>query len=152
VFGRAMHLVVLVASACSSNGPSPGGRVEIVEAPASGDLAAYVVSELARGSRDHVPVLVYVGATWCEPCRQLHAAATSGSLDGSLGPLRLLELDLDRDESRLEAAGYHSDFVPLIARPGPDGHASGVQTDGVKQGRDYVEQLTPRIRGLIDRP
>jgi thiol-disulfide isomerase/thioredoxin len=96
-----------------------------------------------------VPVLVYVGATWCEPCRDFHQAATAGSLDAALGPLRFLEFDLDRDGERLATAGYRSELVPLFARPAPNGTASGAQTDGVKKGGDYVEQLTPRIHALV---
>lgn len=96
-------------------------------------------------------MLVYVGATWCAPCREFHAAVQQRKLDAELGPLRLLELDLDRDGVYLEAAGYRSELVPLFARPGPDGRASGRQFDGVKQGAPYVEQLVPKVRALLDR-
>lgn len=124
------------------------GHVEILEAPATGDVAPYVAGELAIAARDKLQLLVYVGATWCEPCREFHAAAERGELDAQLGALRLLEFDLDRDGERLEAAGYKSPLVPLFARPGPDGRASGQQTDGVKKGGGYVEQLVPRVKAL----
>jgi hypothetical protein len=39
--------------------------------------------------------------------------------------------------------------VPLFARPLADGRASGTQTDGVRKGGKYVEQLTPRIKALF---
>ncbi len=138
-------MVLLLAFACSSQSAA-SGRVEIVEAPATGDLAAWVRGEVARGT----PVLVYVAATWCEPCRDFHAAAQAGRLDAALGPLRLLEFDLDRDGSYLTGAGYTSQLVPLFARPGADGKATGKQIEGVSKGTDYVEQLTPRIRALLD--
>ncbi|NVB78497.1 MAG: thioredoxin [Kofleriaceae bacterium] len=128
--------------------PALTGHVEIVKAPESGDVASYVKGELDIGARDKLPVLVYVGATWCEPCRDFHAAAEAGTLDPQLGALRLLEFDLDRDGDRLEAAGYKSPLVPLFAKPGPDGRASGQQTDGVRKGGQYVEQLVPRVRAL----
>lgn len=147
-------IAILLAGACSTSSPSRGapGKVELVASPASGDLVAYVTSEVRRGDQDRVPVLVYVGATWCEPCREFHAAAMSGKLDAVLGPLRLLEFDLDRDGTRLAAAGYRSELVPLFARPRSDGSASGSQTDGVKKGHGYVDQLTPRIRALVAAP
>lgn len=136
--------------ACGKGEPDrPAGRIELVDAPATGGLAAYVAQEVARGARDRVPVLVYVGATWCEPCQAFHAAAEAGSLDAPLGPLRFLVFDLDRDAERLGAAGYRSDLVPLFARANPDGRASGAQTDGVQKGGGYVEQLTPRIQALV---
>ena len=144
---RALVLVFVVA--CSKTAPS--SRVELVEAAPTGDAAAYIAGELARGQREGVPVLVYVGATWCEPCRDFHAAAAAGTLDAQLAPIRFLEFDLDRDGERLAAAGYRSALVPLFARPAADGRASGEQTDGVQQGGGYVEQLTPRIRALVQR-
>lgn len=147
------HLALLAIAACSSAPseapPRPGGKVEILAAPATGDLATYVAGEVKRGEVDRVPVLVYVGASWCEPCRDLHAAAVAGALDAALGPLRLLEFDLDRDGSYLEGAGYKSALVPLIARPRADGRASGRQLDGVRKGEDYVAQLTRGIQTLL---
>lgn len=137
----------LAACGSSSTPPAPAGHVELVPAAATGDAAAYIAGEVARG----VPVLVYVGATWCEPCRDFHAAAAAGTLDAELAPLRFLEFDLDRDGDRLAAAGYRSELVPLFARPAADGRASGVQTDGVQKGGRYVEQLVPRIRALAAR-
>jgi hypothetical protein len=128
--------------------PPITGHVEIIEAPASGDVAPYVAHELELAARDQVPVLVYVGATWCEPCRDFHAAAERGELDAQLGAVRLLEFDLDRDGDRLEAAGYKSPLVPLFAKPAADGRASGQQTDGVRKGGQYVEQLVPRVKAL----
>lgn len=150
-----MRCLLLLVAACESasppaSAPPTTGRVELVAAPANGDLATYVAGEIGRGARDHVPVLVYVGATWCKPCREFHAAAEAGRLDAALGPLRLLEFDLDRDDVYLKAAGYTSTLVPLFARAGADGKAIGKQIEGVKQGRDYVEQLTPRVRSLIE--
>lgn len=144
-------VLMFAIAACSRSTPAPAGRVEILAAPATGGAAAYIAGELARGGRDGVPVLVYVGATWCEPCRDFHAAATAGTLDAALGPIRFLEFDLDRDAERLASAGYESDLVPLFAKPGADGSASGAQTDGVRKGGNYVEQLTPRIRALVTR-
>ncbi|MDX2086962.1 MAG: hypothetical protein SFX73_03880 [Kofleriaceae bacterium] len=127
------------------------GNVEIVPAPAAGGIQELIAQEVARGERDQVPVVVYVGATWCAPCRDFHAAAEAGTLDAALGPMRFLEFDLDRDGDQLRAAGYQSKLVPLFARPLADGRASGTQTDGVRSGGQYVEQLTPRIRELFAR-
>lgn len=147
---------LIVLAACSSSAPSEppvevraGGKVEIVEAPVNGDLASYVAGEVKRGEAEHVPVLVYVGAEWCKPCKELHAAATAGKLDATLGPLRLIEFDLDRDGTYLEGAGYRSELVPLIAKPAADGKASGKQIAGVKTGQSYVDQLTRGIQGLL---
>jgi thiol-disulfide isomerase/thioredoxin len=142
-------LVVLALATCSRG--SSSSRVEILAAPGAGSAQTFIAAEVARGDRDGVPVLVYVGAPWCEPCRDFHDAANAGALDAALAPIRFLEFDLDRDGARLAAAGYTSPMVPLFARPAPDGTASGAQTDGVRTGGKYVEQLTPRIRALVQR-
>ena len=146
-------LALLALVACNEQAPvtppATGGRVVLVAAPAAGELTEYVAQEIARGSREQVPIVVYVGATWCEPCRDFHAAVERGALDAALGPMRFLEFDLDRDGARLKAAGYTSDLVPLFARPLADGRASGTQTDGVRAGGRYVDQLTPRIKALF---
>lgn len=147
-----MRLALVALVACSSAEPPPprpGGKVEIVATPASGDLAAYVAGEVKRGEADRVPVLVYVGAEWCEPCRKLHEAAKAGKLDATLGPLRLLEFDADRDGAWLEGAGYKSQLVPLIAKPKADGTSSGVKIEGVKTGQSYLDQLTRGIATLV---
>ena len=130
----------------------PTGKVELIEAPVDGDIATFIAGEVARGALDHVPVLVYVGATWCKPCHVFHAAAEAGTLDRVLGALRFLEFDLDRDGRDLAAAGYTSEYVPLFARPRADGHASRQQTAGVATKGDYLEQLGPRLRQLVVSP
>ncbi len=149
---RSVLALVLVLGCSPASEPvhAPRGKVELVAAPPKGDLATLVAGEVARAKQTGKHVIVYVGADWCEPCHKFHAAATAGELDAELGDLRFIELDLDRDEARLAAAGYHSSFVPLFAVPRDDGRASGTQTDGVaKAGGGAVEQLVPRIRALV---
>ena len=128
---------------------STGPRVRFDHA-ADGPLAPIVRSfaERARGE-GRVP-LVYVGATWCEPCRYFHAAAERGELDSVLPPLALLELDLDRDSARIDEAGYHSQMIPLFAVPGLDGRGTGQQIEGSIHGPGSPAQITPRLRALLD--
>lgn len=118
--------------------PAPrGGRVaEVVEAERSG----------AAGAR----LVVYVGASWCEPCVAFHDALVAGQLDADLAGVRFLEFDLDRDRARLEADGYSSRYVPLFALPGPDGRASGAQIEGGTKGPGAARQLVQRLRPLLD--
>ncbi|MBS1117908.1 MAG: hypothetical protein H6Q90_136 [Deltaproteobacteria bacterium] len=148
---RNVVLAMFVVGCSGSSEPAPPrGKLELNLAPRTGDLSAFIAGEVAHAKQTGKHVVVYVGADWCEPCRKFHEAARSGQLDAELGDLRLVELDLDRDQARLEAAGYQSVFVPLFAVPREDGHASGTQTDGVrKSAGGMVEQLVPRIRALI---
>lgn len=138
--------VMLLAAACGT--PTPRG-LQMVEAPAGGEVAPLVTRELARAHKEGRQLLVYVGATWCEPCRRFHAAAAAGKLNAAFPTLRLLEFDLDRDGARLERAGYRSQFIPLFALPRADGRSSGRQIEGSIKGDGAVAQIAPRLRALL---
>ncbi|MDB4968217.1 MAG: hypothetical protein JWN44_3906 [Myxococcales bacterium] len=117
-------------------------------APA-GEAAAVVVTEAAKAKREGRQLLVYVGATWCEPCQRFHQAAAAHKLDADFPSLRLLEFDTDRDGERLAAAGYVSQLIPLFARPRDDGRASGRQIEGSVKGDGAVGEIVPRLRALL---
>jgi thiol-disulfide isomerase/thioredoxin len=104
------------------------------------------LSEAIGGKRR---VVVYVGASWCEPCQRFHQAAARGELDATFPDLTLLEFDLDRDRERLGLAGYAPKFVPLFALPGLDGAASGKQVEGGIKGEGAVAFMAPRLKTLL---
>lgn len=117
----------------------------LVPAPRGGRVAEAVEAE--RGTSG--PLVVYVGATWCEPCVAFHEALLAGQFDADLAGVRFLEFDLDRDRARLAADGYSGRYVPLFALPGPDGRASGAQIEGGTKGPDAARQLVQRLRPLL---
>ena len=135
----------------ASTGVGPR-RLELVDAPRATDAAAAIALELASAARDNRHLVVYVGATWCEPCRYFHDAAVAGQLDEQLGDVRLVAFDLDRDGAALAAAGYTSEMIPLFAIPRSDGRASGDQIAGSIKGPGAVQQISPRLRALVDGP
>ena len=94
-------------------------------------------------------LVVYVGAAWCEPCVAFHDALARGDLAGRLDGAVFLEFDLDRDQSRLAAAGYTSRLVPLFALPDAAGRASGAQIEGGVKGAGAVENLVGRLGPLL---
>lgn len=122
--------------------------VRIVHAGA-GDVAKVVGDERERAKADGRDLVVYVGATWCEPCKHFHRAAQAGELDGEFPNLTLLEFDLDADRDRLDAAGYASQFIPLFAMPGPDGRASNRKFEGSVKGGGAVANIAPRLHTLL---
>jgi thiol-disulfide isomerase/thioredoxin len=151
--------MLLAVAACQGAPPAaqkeksaPAGPVEIEPAPAAGEVAPAVAARLSATRTRGRTLLVYVGATWCEPCQRLHEAARSGALDALFPGLTLLEFDLDRDGDRLEQAGYQSKYVPLLVRPLADGRASEARTEGVKSGSDAIADLTPRLQALLAAP
>jgi thiol-disulfide isomerase/thioredoxin len=129
---------------------APAGRVEILAAPPGDSIAALVRGETERARAAGRELLVYVGASWCEPCQRFHDAATAGELDAAFPGLRLLEFDLDRDREGLDAAGYRSKMIPLFAVPRADGTSSGAQIEGSIKGAGAVGEIAPRLRALLD--
>ncbi|MEZ4444274.1 MAG: thioredoxin [Polyangiaceae bacterium] len=138
--------------ASATAAPARGPVIEFVPAPEGEPLAAIVAREAPRAEADSRTLLIYVGAPWCEPCTRFHEAATAGKLDGELPRLRLIELDRDRDEARLEEAGCISKLIPLFARATPEGrcdperqHMGGVKGDGA------VPFVTSHLKRLLAR-
>jgi hypothetical protein len=123
--------------------------VDIVAAPPDGEVSDIVQRELTRAKADGHRVLVYVGASWCEPCQRFHEAAKAGQVDALFPGLRLVEFDLDQDRERLQRAGYASKMIPLFALPRLDGRASGEQIEGSIKGPGAVEQIAPRLKSLL---
>lgn len=130
-------------------GEAPAGRVRILDAPATGDVRGAVRQTLSQAAGGKRRVVVYVGATWCEPCQRFHKSAAAGELDATFPDLTLLEFDLDRDRERLSAAGYTSKYIPLFALPAPDGSASGKQVEGGIKGEGAVAYMAPRLKALL---
>src|SRR4051812_35497521 len=153
VFAVGSMLVGLVGCGTPTppaKGGAAGRGVQIAAAAHDGEAAAVVAGELQKAKRDGRQLLVYVGATWCEPCRQFHRAAQEGKLDASLPTLRLLEFDADRDNERLAVAGYFSRYIPLFALPNGDGRASGKQIEGATKGTDPAAVLVPQLKTLLN--
>jgi len=127
--------------------PGAGRGLRFILPPAGAEVASAVVSERTRSPGR--AVLVYAGATWCEPCQRFHEAAGRGELDSDLPNVTLIELDADRDRDRLRAAGYAPAYIPMFALPGPDGRASGKQIEGSVKGGEAVREITPRLKQLL---
>lgn len=147
-----MFLVVALAGCQRGGAPPPEGALELIEAPPTGDVAAYIAPQIPRARADHKTLVVYVGASWCEPCRHFHDAAAAHQLDDQFGDLRLIMFDADRDGDALGAAGYHSPMIPLFALPNPDGRASGKQFGGSIKGDGAVAQIAPNLHALVGHP
>lgn len=125
-----------------------GARVQFVHAP-DGDVAELVKMQRAAADRTKRAFLVYVGASWCEPCQRFHEAAGKGELDADLPPVTLLEFDADKDVPRLRAAGYSSTYIPLFAVPGADGRGSGRFIEGGIKGANAAREIAPRLKNLL---
>ena len=136
-----------MVAACSK----PPQHAQWLAASANGDVAAAVARQRAESARSGRSALVYVGASWCEPCTRFHDAAARGALDAVFGDVDVLAFDADRDRARLDAAGYTSQLIPLLAVPNVDGTASAQRMEGSIKGEGAVAEMTPRLRALLGR-
>jgi hypothetical protein len=137
-------------SVIASAAPRPP-EAALIRGPSAGaEIAPFIAAELARAYEQHVRLLVYVGAKWCEPCRHFHDALLAGELAGALPALRFIEFDYDSDEPALRRGGYVSKLIPLFTLPNPDGSASVRHIEGSIKGPDAVLQnLLPRLQALL---
>ncbi len=146
----ALSVCVALAGCTKAASPldDPHATVRFVTAE-MGDVAPMVVRHLGRAKTENRRVMVYVGATWCEPCRAFHEAVERGELTGKLGALDLVSFDGDVDAERLVMAGYESQFIPAFSLPGADGRASPAHTEGSVKGSSAVSDLVPRLRAML---
>lgn len=112
------------AAPASSPAPSksPGDGIKVITAAADGDALTTIRTEKLKAKADGRVLVVYVSASWCEPCRRMKDEIHAGKLDAQLGKTTLLAFDADKDGDRLGSAGYKYSFIPFVALPGADGH------------------------------
>jgi thiol-disulfide isomerase/thioredoxin len=151
-----MRRLLLIASlifACSKQQEpkpeAPAPKVQIIHAEPGEVVAQQIVTERAKAKQHGRTLLVYIGATWCEPCQRFHRAAENGLLDKEFPNLTLLEYDLDVDGSRLSKAGYAPGYIPYFGVPGEDGRATGHSIAGSIKGEGAVDDITPKLHALL---
>jgi thiol-disulfide isomerase/thioredoxin len=116
--------------------------------PGAQPVAPFVAEQLLAAPAQRT--LVYVGASWCEPCRRFHDAVQAGELDTELRGVRFIEYDFDVAKDALAADGYTSRLIPLFAVPAPDGRASARAISGSIKGEGAVrDNILPRLQGLL---
>ncbi|MBL8921143.1 MAG: thioredoxin [Myxococcaceae bacterium] len=148
---RPALLVVVLLTACTRQGP-PADRtatVRFITPPIDGAVSQILLAQQQRVQAEHRRVLLYAGASWCEPCRFFHEAVDRGELTGRVGPLDLVAFDGQVDAERMLLSGYESQLIPLFAVPGPDGKASGRHIEGSIKGPGAVEEIVPRLKALL---
>ena len=128
---------------------APTDQMRIVAAPSGSDVAALIRQARLNARAEKRELLVYVGATWCEPCKRFHEAANRGDLDKAFPNLNLIEFDLDRDRDRLKASGYSMSKIPYFGVPDEDGRATDRKMEGSIKGEAAVAEIAPRLRALV---
>lgn len=143
--------------ACTVDAP-PAGEAPRAAAKAAGpgfvpagpgEADAVVRDALTAAAAEQRRLVVYVGATWCEPCQAFHHAVERGELDEALVGVRFLEFDSDRDGGRLEAAGYGGRLIPRFVVPQADGRGSADRIEGGIKGDGAVAHIMRRLGPLL---
>jgi thiol-disulfide isomerase/thioredoxin len=130
--------------------PAPAAaKPAFVDAGDATDVPQRVLAEVERSRTDGRRVVVYVGASWCEPCKRFHDAVERGELDAALANIRFLEFDSDRHGAALDAAGFGGRLIPRFALPGDDGRGSGKAIEGGTKGDDAVAHIMARLGPLL---
>jgi len=124
--------------------------VELVNAP-PGDVTKIVLAARSAARAHGRAMMVYIGATWCEPCQHFHQAAERGELDDTFPTLSLLVFDADNDSQRLRAAGYAPGYIPYFGVPGDDGRGTSNATEGGIKGPHAVDHIVPRLAPLVEK-
>jgi thiol-disulfide isomerase/thioredoxin len=132
-----------------SSASSANEHVRTLHPPAQGDVATIVRGEYEKATTNGRKLVVYLGATWCEPCQRFHRAVEHGDMDATFPRLTLLEFDADKDQERLRVAGYSSRYIPMFALPKADGTASGKQVEGGIKGDGAVNYVSDKLKGLL---
>jgi thiol-disulfide isomerase/thioredoxin len=115
--------------------------VRLVAAAQDTDALSQIRTMRLEAKKDGRVLVVYVSASWCEPCRKFKDEIHSGRLDERLAKTTLLAFDADRDGDRLGGLGYSFKFIPFIALPGPDGRPTDSQEARGKGGQAWKELL-----------
>jgi len=116
-----------------------------------GTIEPWIQEQVELAEAAKLRVLVYVGASWCEPCQRFHQAVEHGELNGTLNGLRFLEFDQDQDAAALKTAGYVYEYIPVLALPDPDGRNHGKMISGALKGPHAIkENLVPRLQALLN--
>ena len=138
--------VSTTAAVSASPSPPPGerGKVVVETAKADSDAISAIRTARLQAKAANRVLVVYVSATWCDPCKKLKAEIEAGRLDDRLGKTTLLAFDADKDGERLLAAGYSFKFVPYVALPGADGHPADSQ-QATGSGKDAWKELLGKL-------
>jgi thiol-disulfide isomerase/thioredoxin len=122
--------------------------LELIPAP-PGDVSTLIRTGREQAKAHGRKLLVYIGATWCEPCQRFHQAAEAGLLDDKFPTLSLLVFDSDADEKRLHAALFGPGYLPYFGVPDEAGHGTSTVVSGSVKGDGAVDNITPRLLELI---
>jgi thiol-disulfide isomerase/thioredoxin len=101
------------------------------------------LQEAARAAKG-APV-VYVGATWCGPCKAYKASLSDPKMKQAHVPVQILELDADKHPNTLQWAGITPNGVPHWEMVDSGGKSIGKTIDGSAWEANTVDNMAPAL-------
>ncbi len=141
-------MLVLGLFACEPKPTEQSSGPQISKAEA-GPVQEVVKSAMLEAKRDGRRLVVYVGASWCEPCQVFLDGVIANKLPASLGDVRILKFDNDVDDARLEKANYGGRMIPRFVKPLADGTGSSNRFEGSVKGAAALDNIVPRLEALL---
>lgn len=141
-------IVVGLFAACTPKPASKSSEPQIVVAQA-GAVQEVVQGAMARAKTEGRRLVVYVGASWCEPCHVFLDGVSAGKLPATLSDIVILKFDNDADDARLAKANYGGQMIPRFVLPGADGTGSEFRFEGSVKGDAAMGNIVPRLEALL---
>lgn len=157
----AAGLTVLLASGCDSKAPTeaspePSRSSSMTAEKASSwmkigsggeALESKLKAEVGKAAERRQKPVLYIGATWCEPCSALKKYKSDPRMAEAFQGTYVIELDLDDWKvDELKALGFRAGVVPVFHVLGADGRASGPTIDGGAWGDNIPENMAPPLK------
>ncbi len=153
---RLLVLLPLLALACGGI-PDPEGETrdhEVAELHKSWqklDKDADVVRVAARFAAEAVAAgetpVIYVGATWCQPCLLYKKSLDDPRMKAAHEGVRVLEADADLHD--LSALGISPNGIPHWATVDASGVSDGRAIDGGAWGDNTPENMAPALSAFF---
>lgn len=161
VFVAAAGVTLLLASGCDSKAaseasPEPSRSAAMTAEKASSwvkvgsggeALQSRLKAEVGKAAERRQKPILYIGATWCEPCAALKKYKSDPRMAEAFEGTYVIELDLDDWKlDELKALGLRAGVVPVFHALGADGRASGKTIDGGAWGDNIPENMAPPLK------
>lgn len=115
-------------------------------------LDALLAGHARRAAGQGLRPVLYVGASWCQPCKLLAQHRDDPRVASALRGTYMVEIDFDDwTVAELGAAGYGVQAVPVFFAIGGAGEAAGPRLDGGAWGGD-AEHIAAAFEGFFQQP
>jgi thiol-disulfide isomerase/thioredoxin len=111
-----------------------------------GSLASAVKAEVAKAQATGKKPVVYIGATWCPPCKAIKKFKADKQMVTAFEGAHIIELDVDDwSAADLAGLGYKANAVPVFIAVDKEGKAKGPTIDGGAWGDNIPANMAPPL-------